>query len=433
MEEGFGVQILSKNTARVRMALPGVMLSAPVVVDGSQALAAPAVPKEAEAELKDSIKESLKPQKSDYLDTVFRAISQTYIEGYAIDLREPGVLEEATPMLAGLKLFRNHILLTENIIGYVPKSWWDTKNFGVPGINVNPQIDTVLGYNEARQLLSDPPLLDSVSIGFGFKFRRSHEDMPWRTFYSMLGREVDGEIVRFIVTKITDIWELSLVWSGADELAKGGVIEINDQLKEELGFPAAPENENNEEQESLNLVPGNVSSNEGGQDMSELIIKNPMLLAVKFGREEITNEQELGALVDQLLTERESLRKDAAMGKKYIEGRRKEALRLARLAHSNGDDNFELAPALQSLINKADADELAELINSYQSQLERKTGAVRSSQEETDEERLNVKVDAKKEGVEEDIAAFNARVAKLMKDQNVSREEAVKMLTRQAG
>jgi hypothetical protein len=421
MEEKYGVQILSKNEATVRLVLPNNKIKTDPIDTAS--LADKPMP---------TLKDGLKPAKGEYLNTVFRAISRTYIKGYAIDLRMEGVLEAAVPMFEGLKLFRNHIMLTENIIGHVPKGWWDASDqFDAPGINVNPRLDTVLGWQEARQLLSDPPLLDSVSIGFNFKYKRSHEEMSWWMFYEMLGREVDGEIVRFIVTKITSVRELSLVWSGADELAKGGVIEITEELKEmlkaegvdveELSTEEA-EGEQLEENEAQNLAaPGNhelnkPETNQGGHTMSDLVIKNPVLLAIKFGKQEIKDEVQLQELIDGLVSENAQLAADAKNGQEYLADLKEKAIAKAALVYGNGEEGYKASADMKSLIGKASLAELKEMIKNYDAVLAKKLPGLRSSQEELEEDdAAATTVEAKDPKAEKALEAFNKKVAEFEK------------------
>lgn len=434
MDEKFGVHIFSKNEASARMVLPFQKTSQTPTAEQANFA----------GKTKPVLKDDIRPNKDEYLNTIFRAISQAYIESYAIDLRLAGVLEKAVPMFAGIKLFRNHILLTENIIGYVPKGWWDiSEQFSAPGINVNPRLDMVLGWQEARQLLSDPPLLDSVSIGFNFKYKRSHEDMTWWMFYQMLGREVDGEVVRFIVTEITNVRELSFVWSGADELAKGGIVEISDELKamlkdEGVELPEQEileqrEKENNGAQEkpveeTFNSKP---ETNHGGHIMSELIIKNPVLLAVKFGKQEIKDEAELQSLIDNLVSETASLKVDAANGREYLADLKEKAIAKAALVYGNGEEGYQASAELKSLIGKASLAELKELVKNYEAVLAKKLPGIRSSQEELDEpEKVENTIKNDDPKAEDKIASFNKKVDALVA-KGVGTMEAVKQVSAQ--
>jgi hypothetical protein len=420
MEEKYGVQIFSKNEATVRLVLPNNKIKTDPIDTAS--LADKPMP---------TLKDGLKPAKGEYLNTIFRAISRTYIKGYAIDLRMEGVLEAAVPMFEGLKLFRNHIMLTENIIGHVPKGWWDASDqFDAPGINVNPRLDTVLGWQEARQLLSDPPLLDSVSIGFNFKYKRSHEEMSWWMFYEMLGREVDGEIVRFIVTEITSVRELSLVWSGADELAKGGVIEITEELKEMLKAEGVDvEDLTAEENEELNVGAQSLEpverevqelnqpeTNQGGHTMSDLVIKNPVLLATKFGKQEIKDEVQLQELIDGLVSENARLAVDAKNGQEYLADLKEKAIAKAALVYGNGEEGYKTSAEMKSLIGKASLAELKEMIKNYDAVLAKRLPGLRSSQEELEEDdKVATTVEAKDPKAEKALEAFNKKVAEFEK------------------
>ncbi len=437
MEEKYGVQVFSKNEAMVRLVLPNNKIKTDPIDTAS--LADKPMP---------TLKDGLKPTKGEYLNTVFRAISRTYIKNYAIDLRAEGVLEAAVPMFEGLKLFRNHIMLTENIIGHVPKGWWDASDqFDAPGINVNPRLDTVLGWQEARQLLSDPPLLDSVSIGFNFKYKRSHEEMSWWMFYEMLGREVDGEIVRFIVTEITNVRELSLVWSGADELAKGGVIEITEELKEMLKAEGvdvedltAEGTENTEEEQLKNketqrLAPpknkelNKPETNQGGHTMSDLVIKNPVLLAIKFGKQEIKDEVQLQELIDGLVKENAKLAADAKNGKEYLADLKQKTIAKAALVYGNGEEGYKTSAEMQSLIGKASLAELKEMIKNYDAVLAKRLPGLRSSKEELEEgDKVATTVKSDDPKAEKALEAFNKKVAELEKKGH-SHRDAVLLAT----
>ncbi len=51
-----------------------------------------------------------------------------------------------------------------------------------------------------------------------FEFDFSHPDLVEQgRFWQLLGEEVEGQIVRLIVTVILGFWEISLVFQGAQE------------------------------------------------------------------------------------------------------------------------------------------------------------------------------------------------------------------------
>lgn len=176
----------------------------------------------------------LVPQDGDYLKATFRAISSRYLgeQGYHLDFSRPGVLQAAVPLFlqesAGgvrskpLKFHRNHSDDVQDVIGLVDEAWWSDGegDLGIPGVNVLAKIDWKLAPEEARRLLSEPPLVESVSIEFSFRYEQSHPDLKDWQFFDMLGREVDGSVVRIVVSEILSIWHLALVWEGGDSTAK---------------------------------------------------------------------------------------------------------------------------------------------------------------------------------------------------------------------
>lgn len=179
-------------------------------------------------------RDDLIPQEGDYVRFRFRAISQRYLgeSGYFLDFSRPGVLQNSIPLMlipsrggsrrVPLKFHRNHSRAVQDVIGWVDAAEWNEdpgEGQSAPGINIEVPIDLMLAPLEIRRLLSNPPLVDSVSISFYGNFEKSHRDMDDWKFIEMLGRNVDGEIVRIIVTEITDYDHVGLVYEGADEEA----------------------------------------------------------------------------------------------------------------------------------------------------------------------------------------------------------------------
>lgn len=170
----------------------------------------------------------------DWVKFEFRALSATYLgkEGYFLDFSKEGVLKKSIPLMIAKEsggARRNvlkfttatHSRSTRDIIGYIAAARWAkaTAQFSAPGINVDVLINKKLGAQEILQLSSNPPLVESVSLALDAKYEKSHPDLETWEFYSMLGREVDGEIVRLIATEILNYYHLSLVDEGADNEA----------------------------------------------------------------------------------------------------------------------------------------------------------------------------------------------------------------------
>ena len=169
--------------------------------------------------------EDLLPKEDDYVRPVFRALSQTLVECYCLDYSRPGVLEASVPLLQGQTVYPDHCFYrVAGYLGVISKSFWDgagADSDGVPGINVELKIDWRKEPWIARGLMMKPPAIHSFSVTVFFEFEFSHPDLVEEgRFWSLLGEEVGGQIVRLIVTKILGYWEGSLVFQGADTLAK---------------------------------------------------------------------------------------------------------------------------------------------------------------------------------------------------------------------
>lgn len=174
--------------------------------------------------------DDLAPKPEDYIVQEFRAISQAYLGegGYFLDFRTSGVLEKAIPLMLPADLggqrrvylyfHRNHSRSIEDRIGHIVEAKWTGANqqFSNPGINIKVAIDKKLAPREVRMLLANPPYAESVSISFDGTFEKSHPDLDGWTFYEMLGREVDDELVRIIVTSIDEFDHVGLVYEGGD-------------------------------------------------------------------------------------------------------------------------------------------------------------------------------------------------------------------------
>src|SRR6266436_2141291 len=169
--------------------------------------------------------QALKPVESDYIYPVFRALSASVIPGYWLDYSLPGVLEESASMLQGQTVYKNHDFMdVEQWVGVVNRSFWDPAgehSGNVPGINVEMKIDWRMNPRIARGLLMQPPAIHSASVTVLFEYDYSHAQLAEEgKFWEAIGEEVNGELVRLLVTKILGYWEISLVFQGADQLAK---------------------------------------------------------------------------------------------------------------------------------------------------------------------------------------------------------------------
>ncbi|PKL32996.1 MAG: hypothetical protein CVV45_09890 [Spirochaetae bacterium HGW-Spirochaetae-10] len=154
----------------------------------------------------------------DFLIRPFRMLSAVLIEGYWLDFTDASVLEKAVAMFGGVTIYANHDPDVRDWLGVTLNPRF-TNSQGIAGVDADYKIDAVSNPRIVRGLSMDPPALHSTSVEVHFQADRSHGNMGWE-FWENLGREVDGEIVRFVIRSIRGIGETSLVYSGADPYAK---------------------------------------------------------------------------------------------------------------------------------------------------------------------------------------------------------------------
>lgn len=306
-----------------------------------------------------------------YVYANFRALSETLLRNRGLDFSQPGVLKKAVPMLLGRTVYPNHDFAdVNNWVGVVSQAKWDAKgeqSGGVPGINVEVKLDAFLNYRIACGVMMTPPAVNAMSLTVVFEFEYSHPQMAienrWK-FFENLGEEVDGQIVRMIVTKIVEFWEASLVSVGEDRLAKhlGGKTEDQTQ-----SFSADPAEIAADDDESSPANP-----NEERNTM-KLTKEDKARLGIEFDGEDVPDEQ-IKAAIDSLAEKAskvpaniEQLNADAEAGRKYVEQQRAEVTRLARIAELGPDDaDGELDPVIADDIKDASFDRLTSLKAYYE-------------------------------------------------------------------
>ncbi|HEV2762049.1 MAG TPA: hypothetical protein VGV38_03560 [Pyrinomonadaceae bacterium] len=309
------------------------------------------------------------PKPGDYIYPLFRALSAVLITGYWIDFSRPGVLEESVPLLYGQTVFKNHSFYdVERWLGVVNQSVWDAEGAqagGVPGINAELKIDWKANPLIARGLLMEPPAIHSVSVTVETEFEYSHPDIVqedrWK-FFDLLGEEVNGQIVRFIVTKIISYWEISLVFKGADDLAKGdGVAEAE---RDSLNAGGAHRSLHPASTQTAGGRPAPPAAKEKNTVKLDTTRKAALGLQNHEG-EEVPDEVLLPVL--------DSLAARAASGDQLVNSARAECLRLATLAEVGAEGQLPLA--LAEVINKAGALELEGLTQMYREKAAAKFGS----------------------------------------------------------
>lgn len=324
-----------------------------------------------------------------YVYANFRALSAVYLERRGLDFSTPGVLEASVDLLKNKTVYPNHNFTDiYNWLGSVSNAVWDAEgeqSGGVPGVNCEIKIDAFLNYRIACGVMMTPPAINSMSLTVLFEFEYSHPQLvEEKRFWHLLGEEIDGEIVRLIVTKIVDYWEASLVFLGEDRLAKhhGTKPSEGDDAGDDDGDgvttsfsaanPALPTNSNEEKTMKIEKAKRTELGIEfDGDDVPETeILKAAETLAA-------ANKQFDGVdLAD--------LQEKAGQAEKLLTAKRAEVTRLARIAELGADEG-ELDEIVSQQIEVADADKLVKLETYFQKKAAEKFPNRRSSMESSDE------------------------------------------------
>jgi hypothetical protein len=307
------------------------------------------------------------PKDSDFIYPLFRALSAALIPGYWVDFSTPGVLQKAVPMFLGQTVYKNHgepsgfwggrQFDVEKWLGSVSQAEWDAKGDkvgGVAGVNVEMKIDALMNPRIARGLLMKPPAIHSCSETVLFDFDYSHPDLvEQERFWRMLGEEVEGEIVRFLVTEIVGLQELSLVFQGADQIAK--------QIP---GDEADDEEYSDKRQGKQFGAPPLRLAEKKKENTVKLTAEQKKRLGLDSHQEEEVADAIVLAAVETVTT---SLSARATAADAIVSAQRAEVLRLATLAEGVGEgDKRTLNAAVAGLIEKADAAQLPALTALYQ-------------------------------------------------------------------
>jgi len=302
------------------------------------------------------------PQETDYVFPKFRALSAVLIPGYFIDFSQGTVLKDSMPLLEEQTLYCDHVYWrTREWVGAVNQVVWDDKpdKAGAPGINTEMKVDWRKAPDIARGLLMKPPAVKAVSCTVDFTWDASHPDLlEKRIFWQSLGEEIEGEIVRMIVTKILDYYEVSFVYKGANP-GSNGLLPDED---EESEFSAGGK-------------PAKLSSRKPPLSLIEdKEIKKVKLTAEqkkKYGLEAHAGDDVADtivlAAVDSAFSSFESRLASATA---IVDSERAEVLRLATLAEA--DQDGKLPTVLSDMISKADGSQLPGIKTLYQSKAEAK-------------------------------------------------------------
>lgn len=320
----------------------------------------------------------LKPQESDYVMIPVRALSATQVQGDTINFghNQGKALQDAVAMFDGLTILKDHNLSVENWLGQTERAYWDTLTPDTPpGVNLMMKVDTKADPKTARGLLTGA--LNSVSVTIAFDYDKSHPKMSDMDFFMNLGELVDGTRVQALVTAVTRLYELSVVWQGADKYAK-------QRVNGRIDVPGTSNSlqENMMDWKKLALALGLTSlANPDEQTVTAAVIaaqaefttNKATLTALQT--EKTGLETQIVTLnttiatknteISTLNTKVGELTASAKLGEDFLKSRRGEALRLYNLVE--GDKGTD---SMKKLINESSLEVADSFVNSYTTRAE---------------------------------------------------------------
>lgn len=168
----------------------------------------------------------------------FRQLSATVVGAgtwKCTDFSNERMLKKSMSLMKGIPIYRNHEMVVGNEVGYVgepkwTKSYTNKKGVTIPaGIDAENCFDSVLYPDLVRKMSGPNPYVKSSSVTCVFDWEASHDFEDENDFYWKLGSYHDGEMVRRVVKKITEYYESSLVWLGADPFA--GILDQDGEVR----------------------------------------------------------------------------------------------------------------------------------------------------------------------------------------------------------
>ena len=169
------------------------------------------------------------PGESDFVDVQYRALSKSLVwqEGWAgmvvTDFSQGDVLQNSVPLLQDAPVMRDHSSDALDMLGIVKDSFWTESANGIkiPGIDAIYRLDKDPNDPESLFIVRkvQKGYLKGSSVCVWFDAERSHPELDAEEFYHLMGNDVNGEIVRFVVTHIRRYLETSVLIAGADPIA----------------------------------------------------------------------------------------------------------------------------------------------------------------------------------------------------------------------
>ena len=344
-------------------------------------------------------------EETDDVEVTYRALSAAMLADRPVDFSNATMLKRATKMLNGQTVFKDHNTSVDNWVGRVVEALWDTDTKGFPpGINAKLRLDAVKDPMVVRGVLQGA--IHSASVTVSFEWKPSHEGlMEDGSFFQKLGEEVDGDMVRVIVTKIEKFWEISLVWQGADEFAKQIGEDgkpVHQSAEPDMAVAASMNQDTEETTPASSLVDENITNKAQEATMKKLLEQLKDILGA-----EVT-EETVGAAIDTFVTQKqteakqpieelantkieelvgqldaatedvkaktkkiEELTAAAKLGKEFLEAERAEATRLCKLAKGE-----EVSDAILKTLETSELEVVQAWKDEFQKEVDAKFPAV---------------------------------------------------------
>jgi hypothetical protein len=262
---------------------------------------------------------------------LFRCLSATTTQSRFFDFSAEGVLKAAVHMFEGKTIFANHNMDVTRWKGVTKGAVWDDKN-EPNGVNALFVLDRAADPLLVRGV--ETGALKSASATLWFSYKRSHPELKY--FYDHLGEEVDGETVRFVVTGISNVGEMSIVWEGEDRYAKS--------------FNAGSDPEDNF----------------NGEEPMEFSAEFLKQLSLSGEPEAEAVEAAVAKKIAGLESDISTLKPEAEAGKKHLAGTREKAVALYKAA--KGEEAKE--SFITNVIEKADLETARSFVDEYQGAVE---------------------------------------------------------------
>lgn len=288
----------------------------------------------------DVTEEDLKPKDEDFIQPVFRALSEVIVNPQynPVDFSMHGALKKSMSLLLGQTINVDHETAVGNAIGAIAGNYWEdgykSKN-GVlvpSGINSKLKIDGKSHPRIARAIMMDPPAIHSTSVTVQFEWEKSHE-ISAEDFYNKLGTyDKDGKLIRRVVTAVRRYFEISLVSHGADPFAQkikeNGEINNPRDAKAAVKMSSTEKKEQklflfdfktdviqNKEKVSIPLESNNIPSTPNNKNMKEFLVQLAALLGITtLSKEEEPTEADKAAItsgISKLMTDKANLQTTA--------------------------------------------------------------------------------------------------------------------------